>query len=161
MMIALEAYTPAAVNRAYYDNLDVVLDVLSLDELKTYQGPTAIPYSGECGAWIVAPFGWVVDATRREGMLATLYQRGLTFEEALRNNEFMYINFWKKTDEDGINTLDALLEHQKGYMLKGSPDAEIRLLEGVQNQKVGAGVAYPSLQEKDISRSRIYRICRL
>ncbi len=55
-MIALEAYTPAAVNRAYYDNLDVVLDVLSLDELKTYQGPTAIPYSGECGAWIVAPF---------------------------------------------------------------------------------------------------------
>jgi hypothetical protein len=73
----------------------------------------------------------------------------------------MYINFWKKPDEDGINTLDALLEHQKGYMLKGSPDAEIRLLEGVQNQKVGAGVAYPSLQEKDISRSRIYRICRL
>jgi hypothetical protein len=111
MMIALEGYTPAAVNRAYYDNLDVVLDVLSLDELKTYQGPTAIPYSSESGAWIVAPFGWVVDATRREGMLATLYQRSLTFEEALRNNEFMYINFWKKPDEDGINTLDALLEH--------------------------------------------------
>lgn len=31
MMIALEGYTPAAINRAHYDNLDVVLDVLSLD----------------------------------------------------------------------------------------------------------------------------------
>jgi tetratricopeptide (TPR) repeat protein len=138
MMIALEGYTPAAVNRAHFDNLDVLLDVLSLDELKTFQGPTGIPYSGECGAWIVAPLGWVVDATRREGMLATLYQRGLTFEEALRNREFMYVNFWKKPDEDGISSLDALLKHQESYMLADSPDADIRLLDGVQNQKVGA-----------------------
>jgi tetratricopeptide (TPR) repeat protein len=138
MMIALEGFTPAAINRAHYDNLDVVLDVLSLDDLKAFQGPTAIPYSGNYGAWIVAPLGWVVDATRREGMLATLYQRGLTFEEAARNQEFMYINFWKKPDDDGINTLDALLKHQEGYMLSDSPDAEIRLLDGVQNQKVGA-----------------------
>ncbi len=138
MMIALEGYTPAAVSRAHCDNLDVILDVLSLEELKAFQGPTAIPYAGECGAWIVAPFGWVVDATRREGMLATLYQRGLSFEEALRNNEFMYINFWNKKDDDGINSLDALLRYQEGYLREGSPDAELRLLEGVQNQKVGA-----------------------
>ncbi len=138
MMVAFEGYTPAAVNRAHYDNLDVVLDVLSLDELKAFQGPVGIPYSGDCGAWIVAPLGWVVDATRREGMLATLYQPGLTFEGAVRNNEFMYINFWKKTDEDGIKSLDALLKHQEGYMLADSPDAEICLLDGVQNQKVGA-----------------------
>src|SRR6266404_4075726 len=95
MMVAFEGYTPAAVNRAHYDNLDVVLDVLSLDELKAFQGP-------------------------------------------VRNNEFMYINFWKKTDEDGIKSLDALLKHQEGYMLADSPDAEICLLDGVQNQKVGA-----------------------
>src|SRR6266404_7327439 len=138
MMVAFEGYTPAAVNRAHYDNLDVVLDVLSLDELKAFQGPVGIPYSGDCGASIVAPLGWVVDATRREGMLATLYQPGLTFEGAVRNNEFMYINFWKKTDEDGIKSLDALLKHQEGYMLADSPDAEICLLDGVQNQKVGA-----------------------
>ena len=138
MMIALEGYTPAAINRAHNDNLDVVLDVLSLDDLKEFQGPTAIPYSGHCGAWIVAPLGWVVDATGREGMLATLYQRGLTFEKAVRQNEFMYINFWKKLDENGINTLEALLKHQASYMLADSPDAEIRFLDGVQNQKVGA-----------------------
>jgi tetratricopeptide (TPR) repeat protein len=137
MLIALEGYTPAAVNRAHYDDLDVILDVLNLDELKEFQGPTAIPYAGECGAWIVAPFGWVVDATRRPNMMASLYQRGLNFEKAQRCDEWMYINFWNKKD-DKVNTLDALLKYQEGYLLEGSPDAEIRLLEGVPNQKVGA-----------------------
>ena len=49
MMVALEGYTPAAINRAYYDDLDLILDVLNLDDLKVFQGPTAIPYSGEYG----------------------------------------------------------------------------------------------------------------
>jgi len=136
MMVALEGYTPAAINRAYYDNLDVILDVLNLDELKEFQGPTAIPYSGEHGVSIVAPFGWVVDATRRPHVVASLYQRGLTFEEAVRNDEWMYINFWHKKGE--INSLDALLKFQEGYIRAGSPDAEIGFLEGVPNQKVGA-----------------------
>jgi len=71
-------------------------------------------------------------------MLASLYQRGLTFEEAFGNKEFMYINFWKKAGEEKINTLDALLKYQEGYMLADSPDAEINLLEGVRDQKGGA-----------------------
>ncbi len=137
MMVALEGYTPAAVNRAHYDDLDVILDVLNLDELKAFQGPTAIPYAGEYGAWIVAPFGWVVDATKRPHMLCSLYQRGLSFEEAQRNDEWMYVNFWNKKD-DAVNSLDALLKYQESYLLADSPDAEIRLLEGVPNQKVGA-----------------------
>ena len=138
MMIALEGYTPAAINRAYHDDLDVILDVLNLDELKAFQGPCAIPYSGEDGVSIVAPFGWVVDATKRPQVLATLYQRGLTFEQAVSNDEWMYINFWHKKDKDEVNSLDALLKYQEGYILEGSPDAEIQLLEGVPNQKVGA-----------------------
>jgi tetratricopeptide (TPR) repeat protein len=138
MMIALEGYTPAAVNRAHNDDLDIILDVLNLDELKVFQGFAAIPYAGEHGVSIAAPFGWVVDATRRTGMLATLYQRGLSFEEALHNNEFMYINFWNKKNNDGVNNLGALLKHQETYLLDGSPGAEIRLLEGVSKQRVGA-----------------------
>jgi len=137
MMVALEGYTPAAINRAHYDDLDVILDVLNLDQLKAFQCPTAIPYAGEAGVWIVAPFGWVVDATKRPHMLASLYQRGLTFEEALRNDEWMYVNFWNKKNDE-VNSLDALLKYQEAYLLEGSPDAEIRLLEGVPNQKVGA-----------------------
>ena len=138
MMVALEGYTPAAINRAYYDDLDVILDVLNLDELKEFQGFTAIPYRGEHGVVIGAPFGWVADATRRDVGLATLYQRGLTFEEALRNNEFMYVNFWNKKTHGDVNSLDALLKYQETYLMEGSPGAEIRLLEGVSNQKVGA-----------------------
>jgi len=70
-------------------------------------------------------------------MLAALYQRGLTFEEALRNQELMYINFWNKKDKE-VKTLESLLEFQKVYMLRDSPEAEIRFLEGVQNQHVEA-----------------------
>src|ERR1035441_1176230 len=140
MMVALEGYTPAALNRAYYDDLDVILDVLNLDELKAFQGHAALPYAGENGVSIAAPFGWVIDATRRHHALAWLYQRGLTFEEAFKNNEVMYINFWNKKDRK-VNTLDALLKYQEGYMLEGCPGAEIRLLEGVQSQKVGAKTA--------------------
>jgi tetratricopeptide (TPR) repeat protein len=138
MMVALEGYTPAAVNRAHYDDLDVILDILNFDELKAFQGPTAIPYAGEHGVCIMAPFGWVIDATRRPNMLATLYQRGLSFENAARDHEFMYVNFWNKRDEEEINTLDALLKYQGSYLLEGSPGAELRLLEGVSNQKTGA-----------------------
>jgi tetratricopeptide (TPR) repeat protein len=137
MMVALEGYTPAAVNRAHYDDLDVILDVLNLDELKEFQGCTAIPYAGDCGVSIVAPFGWIVDATKRPNMCASLYQRGLTFEEALRHDEWMYVNFWNKRDAE-VNSLDALLKYQEAYLLADSPDAAIRLLEGVSDQKVGA-----------------------
>ena len=79
-------------------------------------------------------------------MLATLYQRGLSFEQAVGNYEWMYINFWSKKDE--VNSLDALLKYQEGYILEGSSDAEIRLLEGVPNQKVGAKTLVRRLSKK-------------
>ena len=137
MMIALEGYTPAAVNRAHNDDLDMILDVLNFEELKTFQGFAAFPYSGDRGVSIAAPFGWIIDATQRPGILATLYERGLSFEDAARNKEFMYIAFWDKRN-DAVNNLDALLKYQEGYMLEGSPDAEILLLERARNRRVGA-----------------------
>ena len=137
MMIALEGYTPAAINRAFYDDLDVILDVLNLDELKAFQGRAAIPYAGENGVSIAAPFGWIVDATRRPNTLAVLYQRGLTFEEAQRNGEWMYINLWNKQDPE-VSTLDALLTYQESYLLQDSPDAEIQVLQSMSNQRTGA-----------------------
>jgi tetratricopeptide (TPR) repeat protein len=136
MMVALEGYTPAAVSRAHNDDLDMILDVLNFEDLKAFQGPTAIPYSGEHGVWIAAPFGWIVDATKRPHTAASLYQRGLTFEEAVRSDEWMYVNFWDKRDHK-VNNLDALLKYQETYMLEGSPDAEIRILEEARNQRVG------------------------
>lgn len=148
MMIALEGYTPAAINRAYYDNLDVILDVLNFDELKAFQGRAAIPYAGKCGVSVAAPFGWLIDATRRPFGLATLYQRGLGLEEAQRNDEWMYINFWNKEKHSEVNNLDALLKYQESYILKGSPDAEIQLFEGVPNHRVGAKTLVRRLKKR-------------
>ena len=133
----MEGYTPATVNRAHNDDLDIILDVLNMEELKAFQGFAAFPYSGDRGVSITAPFGWIVDAAQRPGMVATLYERGLSFEEAVRNNEFMYVTFWDKRN-DKVNSLDALLKYQEGYMLAGSPDAEILLLERARNRRAGA-----------------------
>lgn len=137
MMVALEGYTPAAVNRAHNDDLDIILDVLNLDELKAFQGPTAIPYSGEYGVSIAAPFGWVMDGTRRPHMLASIYQRGRTYEEAVRSDEWMYVNFWKKKG-DLLNSLESLLTYQSGYMLSEPTGSEIQIIEEGKNQRTGA-----------------------
>jgi Restriction endonuclease len=137
MMVALEGYTPAAVNRAHNDDLDIILDVLNLDELRAFQGPTAIPYSGEHGVSIAAPFGWVMDATRRPNMLASIYQRGRTFEEAVRFDEWMYVNFWKKKG-DLVDSLESLLTYQSGYMLLEPTGSEIKIIEEGKNQRTGA-----------------------
>jgi hypothetical protein len=153
MMVALEGYTPAAVNRAHNDDLDIILDVLNLDELKEFQGPTAIPYSGEYGVWIAAPFGWVMDATRRPHMLASIYQRGSTFEEAVRSDEWMYVNFWKKKG-DLVSSLESLLTYQSEYMLSESTGSEIQIIGEAKNQRTGAKTiirrfrkkAYPALE---------------
>lgn len=148
MLIALEGYTKAAINRAHYDDSDIILDVLNLDEVKQFQGPTAIAYAGPNGVSVAAPFGWIVDATRREGFLATLYQRGVTFEEAVRAPEFMYLQFWRK-DKKRVNTVDALLTFQEGYMLGGSPDAKIEIIERGINQRLGVKTLIRRFERRD------------
>ena len=45
-------------------------------------------------------------------MLATLYERGLSFEDAARKKEFMYIAFWDKRN-DAVNNLDELLKYKR------------------------------------------------
>ena len=137
MMVALEGYTPAAVNRAYHDDLDIILDVLNLDEMKAFQGPTAIPYSGEYGVSFIAPFGWIVDGTSRPHLLASIYQRGKTFEEAVHSDEWMYVNFWKKKGQLA-NSIESLLTHQSDYMLSDSHGSEIQIIEEGKNQRTGA-----------------------
>jgi Restriction endonuclease len=147
VMVALEGYTPAAVNRAHYDDLDVILDVLNLDELKMFQGFGAVPDHGEHGVALPSPFGWIIDATVREGGVAWLYQRGLTFEEASGRWEFMYVNFWSKKDEK-VPDLDALLKHQEAYIRESFPEAEISYLDGVQGQKTGARTLIRQMKNK-------------
>jgi hypothetical protein len=129
VMISREGYTKAAINRAFYDDLELDLDVLNFKELKTAQGFAAIPYSGGHGVLMPAPLGWIIDATPREGAVACLYQRGLGLKEAQEANEWMYLNFWGKSEK--VPDLESLLEHQEGYLRKRFPDADIEYLDFV------------------------------
>jgi hypothetical protein len=82
VMIAPRGYSEAAFARAYRDDVDVDLDVFTLDEFKAWQADLAIPFAGRNGILMPAPFGWAVDFRGHQRALAWLYQRGRTFEQA-------------------------------------------------------------------------------
>jgi len=96
MLITNRGYTQAALRRAFYGPSDLELDILDFSALQHLQGFTAIPYKGEKAFLVAAPFGWIVDASRTEGRLANMYRRGLDVESAMREKEFLYINFWNR-----------------------------------------------------------------
>jgi tetratricopeptide (TPR) repeat protein len=99
LLITEHGYTPAAINRAYYDPSRVELDILNFKELQEFQGFLAYPYSGENGVILPCPFGWIIDAKKRKGFLATLYQRGYNLDEAGKSKEWMYVVISKKDDQ--------------------------------------------------------------
>lgn len=110
LMVTTHGYSKAAMQRVRNHTKEILLDVLSLSELRDYQGHAAIPYSGKKAMWINAPFGWVVDSRWNETCLATLYQRGRTQDEARRAHEWMYVNYWHKND-DCSTLIDLLRLH--------------------------------------------------
>jgi len=127
ILVSSSGYTRAAQRRAHGEvNQDIELDVLTLDELKHLQGTSAIPFSGSHGVLLEAPFGWVIDARRRQQFVACMYQRGYDLENAARAKEWMYFNFWSK--DVAAPSLDGLLTLQ-GHALK---DANIEYLLGVE-----------------------------
>ncbi|HEX7756873.1 MAG TPA: restriction endonuclease [Niabella sp.] len=130
LLITQEGYSQAAINRAHFDPIDIELDILNFKELKKFQGLTGIPYGGGYGVLLAAPFGWIIDATRYQGILATMYQRGLTLNEAGKRKEWMYVNIWVKGN--GIKSIDDFLEHQKLDAFKHQPEVKISYLPTVR-----------------------------
>jgi len=96
ILITSKGYSKAALRRAFYCPKNLELDILNFSELKHLQGFCAVPYSGQNAFLIRAPLGWVIDAKRTDDRLASLYQRGLDAATALKNKEFMYINYWNR-----------------------------------------------------------------
>lgn len=129
LLISQKGYSKAAINRAYYDPRGIDLDVLDLAQLSRVQALEALPYSGNRAIMITSPFGWVIDAERREGVLAVLYQRGLTLSEAERRHEWMYVNFWHK--DSFASNIDELIELQNNNILDEDPSAAISLVDSV------------------------------
>lgn len=150
LMISLSGFTTAAVNRAHYDDSDIELDVLNFAELKQFQGFGAVPYAGKVGVLIPAPFGWVIDGTRREGAVATLYQRGRDLNEAGQAREWMYINFWTKDEK--ASSLEGLIEYQESHLRTKFPKADISYKDGPKRERDRTKVrrfveeSYPALE---------------
>jgi hypothetical protein len=150
IMVSAKGYTKAALARAFRDDVDLDLEICSLDDYKDWQVPGAIPYSGRNAVLLPAPLGWVVDAKRRSGTLAYLYRRGLTLEDAGHQREFMYVNLQDR--QNPADTLDALVTEQNADILSDCPDASITvdaasLRDGTRTCIRRADVpSYPSLE---------------
>lgn len=123
MMVSAKGYTAGALARAYRDDVDLDLEVFSLEDFRRWQAAGAIPYAGSNAVLLPAPFGWVVDAERRPGAIAWLYRRGLTFLQAASHKEFMYVNLWDRVAP--TDSLDALLAEQNADMVAHAADAVI------------------------------------
>lgn len=107
MLITNIGYSKAALKRAYYGPHDLELDILDFSALQQLQSFVALPYVGKRTFIVRAPLGWIVDSTRTEDRLCNMYQRGLNVTRAVRNKEFIYINFWdRKRDPVTASQLD-------------------------------------------------------
>jgi hypothetical protein len=127
IMVSASGYSEGAFTRAFRDDVDLDLDVLTLEELKRWQADGALPYAGRNAVAVSTPFGWVVDGQRVPGCLARLYCRGLTFEQAALNQEFMYVNLWDRRAP--VDSIEALLAKQEVDIRGHAPGAVISVRE--------------------------------
>jgi tetratricopeptide (TPR) repeat protein len=132
ILITSKGYSPAAINRAYFGPTDIELDILNFEELKQFQGFGGITYSGWHGAIIPAPFGWIVDGTKREGSIANIYQRGLTCEEAVKNGEFIYVNIF--SFDKNIKSLDNVIELHEENTRFAHPEATFEYTDSIDRK---------------------------
>lgn len=126
-------YTELAYERAENDPSHIILDILTLDELKEFQGYGAIPYAEEFGALITAPFGWVIDANSYFGNLAYCYRKGFDFDKAWKEKEFIYFNIWNKKTEN--ISKEQLLENQYELLCEFNEVIESSIEVAIQNEK--------------------------
>lgn len=118
LLVTKVGYSDAALNRAHYASTDVELDILNFDELQKFQGHFTATVVGDIGFVMPSPFGWVIDARPTPDYFASVYQRGLSLEEARELNEFMVVNFWDRRIYDH-SLEDVLNIHADNIRKKG------------------------------------------
>lgn len=144
IIVTNKGFSDSAIRRAHIGTENVQVDILSMKDLKFLQSPLAIPYQDRCGIILRSPFGWIVDGKQRGGFLATLYQRGLSFEEATSKKEWMYINFVDKTD--GVSSIPMLIKLQNQEMVNYYGDKVTIKID----EKEGIPLRTAYLREKQI-----------
>lgn len=149
ILITQKGFSRAAVNRAYYGNQKVELDIINFDELKKFQSATAVPYSGHFAVIVPAPFGWVLDLKDKINSFASIHQRGLTLKQAQKRTEWMYMDFWKTEAPD----VDKLIEIQNSNLVAIDPNVVIsyntlvKRSDGLKTKiRIAEIATYPSLE---------------
>lgn len=128
VIVSEKGFTKAAINRAYKGKDDIEVDILSLGDLKQFQGFGGIAYYGDNALIIAPPFGWVIDGEHRIEAPALFYRRGISFDEATRDEkEWMYLQFWPKGHKE--DTLEYIVGLQNYQLKIIDEDAELRMYE--------------------------------
>lgn len=143
IIVSEKGFTKSAIKRAHLGENNIEVDILNINELQMFQAEGAISYSGRNGVAISAPFGWIVDGTQRNGLVASLYQRGLTFEEATINMEWAYLNFWNKNDT--IDTIGKLIDYQNDNLLEMDNEGKVYVnVNDVIKERIFTSKKYPA-----------------
>lgn len=133
IMITNRGYSKNAYNRATYDSQDIELRIINFDDLESYQGFMAIPYSGQNCFLMSAPHGWIIDNTSRYSFLASLYSAGLVFEDLNRIGEgFIYIDYSKKDHK--LPKLYDLLKLQESEIKNAYSAPKIELIPTIERE---------------------------
>ena len=132
LIVSEKGFTKTAINRAHLGEENIEVDILSLKELEQLQGTIAISYIDNHGIIINSPFGWIVDGSHRENILAILYQRGLSFEEASENKEWAYINAVIKDREISSEKELVVLQNQELLCWDKNGKIEEKMEDGIR-----------------------------
>jgi hypothetical protein len=129
LLITNVGYSTTAINRAYYDPVDIELDILNFNELKEFQTEINLPFAGNNAVAMFAPFGWIIDSRTNKGVwLASLYQRGAEFDPNM--DEWIYVNFWDKITTN--HKISDVLDIQKKEFKEGKYDVKISFLKTIK-----------------------------
>lgn len=130
VLITSKGFSPAAINRAYYGNQKVELDIINFDEIKQFQGLIALPYAKNHTVILPAPFGWVIDIKEKVNGIAAIFQRGLTLKKAQKKNEWIYLDFWQIEEEHSFS-IDDLIKLQNSNINSFASSAKFEYRNGI------------------------------
>lgn len=132
LIVSSKGYTKTAIQRAQNAPDEVQVEILSVEELETLQSVGVIIYSGKFGFAIKSPFGWIIDGTHRDYMVATVYRAGLnSLDQAGEEKEFMYLNITPKSKT--ILGIPELLQKQQELEISQIKSVSVEVQKSTDN----------------------------
>ena len=126
VIVSENGFTKAAIDRAHKGKNDIEVDIVSLGELRQFQAEGSIVCGGRNALAVSAPFGWIIDGTRRGFAPVVLYRRGIAFEDVTeKEKEWMYLQFWDKRTY--LDTMENLIAAQNDALMMHDDHAELKL----------------------------------